>query len=171
MKTVKEAEQEYTDYINEHIKNVAKAWEEVKEKCKDVISEYTCGYPDVTMAMIDSNIQTHDLSKFSKEEFDAYRKNFYPINEDEKKENENDFNAAWKHHYMNNPHHWDYWYHQGREGEMMLIYIIEMLCDWRAMSYKFNSSTLDYWEENKKNIHLGKEQTIIFEKLLNALGD
>ena len=35
MKTVKEAEQEYTDYINEHIKNVAKAWEEVKEKCKD----------------------------------------------------------------------------------------------------------------------------------------
>jgi hypothetical protein len=28
------------------------------------------------------------------------------------------------------------------------IYIIEMLCDWMAMSRYYNSSTLDYWNSD-----------------------
>ena len=42
----------------------------------------------------------------------------------EKENNKEDFDKAWEHPYMNNPHHWDYWWH--RSQPMPTIFIIEI---------------------------------------------
>lgn len=171
-KTLKlEKQKQYKDYINEHIRNVQKAWEEVQTKCKYTLDELCGGYSDVIIKMVDDDINSHDKSKFSEEEFEPYRKNFYPISEEEQKQNEKDFDIAWKHHYMNNPHHWDYWYHTDRMNDMHLTHIIHMVCDWQAMGCKFGNNALQWYEENKKDIKLGVEQRRKLEILLHALCD
>ena len=39
------------------------------------------------MACIDNQVQSHDYSKYSIEEWEAYRKNFNPVNQQEKEDN------------------------------------------------------------------------------------
>lgn len=162
-------EDEYRKYIAEHIQNVKKAWIEVWDKCKLLIAY---NYPHMTMNQakqyIEYAINIHDQSKYDSAEFDAYRKNFYPINEDEKKYNEKAFDKAWVHHYMNNPHHWNYWAENGLE-EMSYIHIVEMVCDWQAMGYKFGNSAKEYYDENKSKIKLAPKTRVHLETLLETL--
>ena len=95
--------EEYMAYIDEHINNVKKAFKlfssidwrnnpEIQEAIKETIVE----------------IESHDSSKYSEEEFEYYRMHFYPINDEEKEMSEEMFDKAWEHHYLNNPHHWNY---------------------------------------------------------------
>ena len=148
-------QQEYLKYIEEHIYNVERAWRTIKRTCVTYLA-YKCNASD--FIFINDLISKHDLSKYSKEEFEPYRKNFYPINEQEKQNNKESFEKAWEHHYMMNPHHWDYWAADGRENEMPFTYVVEMICDWQAMGYKFGNTPKEYYEKNKNNIILGKIQ-------------
>lgn len=66
---------EYLDYLERHIRNVQKAWEEIQDKCKD---EYFV-YDDMYWRALNDDICSHDLSKFSSHEFTQYRANFYPV--------------------------------------------------------------------------------------------
>ena len=123
-------------------------------------------------------ISVHDLSKYSNEEFDAYRLNFYPTTEEKNSPDYSDrikeiFDPAWVHHYTNNPHHPQYWLDDNKNPiDMELKYIIEMICDWIAMSNKFGGTVIDwynnsagdeksYMTENTKRI-VEKIFTIIF---------
>lgn len=142
MTELEQKENEYQKYINEHIRNVNLAFEKYKFKlCKALnVSVYSLG----------ENIQKHDLSKFSDEEFNPYRNWFYPcLNEEKNKES---FDKAWEHHYLNNPHHPQYWVRENYIEDMPPIYLAEMLIDWEAMSMKFGGNTYDYYlkERNKK---------------------
>lgn len=157
---------EYIDYIKEHIMNVQKAWTEVKKKCENYLAYMM---PMSDYKIIEYCIRTHDKSKFSKEEFEPYRKNFYPINDQEKEENKTAFDLAWKHHYTVNLHHWDHWVEIGRENEMPFTFVVEMVCDWQAMSYKFGGTAKEWYEKNKHTIILGKNQKIWVDKLLKIL--
>ena len=56
---------------------------------------------------------------------------------------------ALNHHYVNNLHHPE---HFQAVDSMTLIDIVEMLCDWTAMSYKFKNSPLDWWSKEKKEV-------------------
>ena len=56
---------EYLDYIEEHILNVEKAWEEVRTKCKDM----RFIWDDFYFWNIDAAVKTHDLSNLSENEF------------------------------------------------------------------------------------------------------
>ena len=123
---------------------------------------------DHFIEILDQQIQAHDTSKYKDAEWDGYRKNFYPIDDSEKKDNQADFDFAWKHHYENNMHHWDFWYHSGIVNEMTLAYVVEMCCDWIAMSMKFGGTADNWYENNKKKIHLGKAQEEFVVKLLKA---
>jgi len=178
-----EATVSYAKYIKEHQDNVKKAWFEVKNKCNNII--IILGGEDRNM--IDGLIEKHDNSKYSAEEFASYRQYFYPVETEIEPgiieiegKNADVFNAGWKHHYQNNPHHNEYWidggidsntfeYLKPKTEENMLnrwlvdiivhcntepFYTVEMVCDWIAMGYKFKDSAKDYYAKNKVKMDL-----------------
>ena len=169
----------YQIYINEHIENVTLAWMNLKcisdlliETIVDVYrdSPYfnpSSMYIQTILDVTESNIRVHDASKRGPEEFEYYRKNFYPVNDKEKEDNKEDFEKAWKHHYENNMHHWDYWAKSGNKEKMPIPFVLEMCCDWIAMSMKYNNANAIQWyNENKNDIVLGKYQQALVEKVL-----
>ena len=160
-------EEEYMEYIKDHINNVHKAFEimyEIKDKFKD-IDRYDIS--DAIESIKEKGlIEIHDESKYSDEEFDAYRRHFHSIDDKEKEESEEDFKLAWKHHYENNPHHPEYWINKdGEVRNMEMIYIVEMACDWIAMGYaKNNSNALKYLNDNRE-----EKQKVMTENTMSIL--
>jgi hypothetical protein len=96
----------------------------------------------------------HDLSKFSASEFVAYANNFF--NHDSKhKAPKLDFDYAWLHHQHYNKHHWNYWVVDQNKRKAIPIpdkYLLELVCDWRAMARKFNDTATTYYKKNKQKI-------------------
>lgn len=164
----RECEKLYKKYVDDHINNVKLAWKSMKEnkKCINILKDLSenLEYFLQTMQIF---IDNHDASKYSIDEWEPYRKNFYPVDENEKKENEEDFQKAWEHHYTVNMHHWDWWAKNNRQNKMPIVSVIEMCCDWIAMSNKFGGDAYT-WYNSQKNIILGKEQKIIIESILKA---
>ena len=133
---------EYEQYISNHLHNVRLAFEKYKFKL--------CSALNISINSLEENINRHDQSKYSDEEFDGYRQWFYPYDNEEK--NKKQFDGAWEHHYKNNPHHPEYWIRDGYIEDMPPIYIAEMLLDWESMSMHFGNDIRDYYrsERNKK---------------------
>lgn len=155
----KKAENEYKEYIEEHINNVNKAWSLMK-KNKDVM-KYIGKEAGIDVAFmiasLDNQIKAHDLSKFSVEEWEPYRMYHYSINDQEKIDSKSDYEKAWEHHYTNNLHHWNWWAYNNQKDKMTLNYVIEMCCDWIAMSMKFGGDAY-HWYLNQTDIILGEKQ-------------
>ena len=174
IETLKESEDldkcinEYSQYIDAHIKNVQKAWNEEVSKLDD---EFIQSHIDE----LTEQIKQHDISKWGDEEFDAYRANYYPVNDEEKIANEANFQAAWYNHFQNNPHHWQHWLNEKGELEplegkdVVKMYYIEMICDWQAMGYVFGDTAKQYYEQNKDTIKIYPELQDWLEKLLYDL--
>lgn len=159
--------EEYREYIEEHINNVKHVWKNIvlNEELRNFINQ---GKEDSLYEnIISTNIDIHDRSKYSEEEFEPYRKNFFPINDKEKEENLVDFNLAWQHHKDNNKHHWDYWKERGLTNDMPFVYVVEMFCDHAAMSIKFGGTALEWFKDqlNKKEITVGENQKKIYLEL------
>lgn len=110
---VKQKENEYYRYVQEHISNVKKCFNELVGiiELNDDCGNIKCGRwfnASVHNSRIIHNaISKHDVSKLSTEEFDGYRQFFYPVDGDKK--DRNVFDKAWEHHFRNNPHHWEFW--------------------------------------------------------------
>jgi hypothetical protein len=145
-----EANDAYMYYIKNHIKNVHEAYHTAESAFRDI-------FPDVydnreKLNILVANLKNHDKSKFDNEEFFAYRNKFFPVNNNDLDPDkiEEYFNIAWLHHIHNNPHHPNHWVlvegDKIKIFDMPDIYIIEMLCDWMAMSKYYNSTTLGYWK-------------------------
>jgi hypothetical protein len=152
---------EYLDYIEEHVLNVKKAWEELKLKCKDM----RFIYDDFYYFSIDTEIEHHDLSKMSEQEFIQYRKAFYPT-DDEKWNCKYNISSAWEHHKDNNPHHWENWTSMENRSHPneWEVHCVCMICDWMAMSYKFGGTAKSYYEKNKDKINIsGDFITFIYQ--------
>ena len=138
---------EYLLYINEHRDNVSNAYSKYMLPLLHS-SDDTELKDAIVQAGI--NIQYHDLSKYSKEEFEPYRFKFFPTKSEKSSPMyeqvcKEGFDKAWEHHHQNNPHHVEHWSNQ----DMPLEYIVEMICDWSAMSKYLNSSTREWWESEK----------------------
>lgn len=85
---------------------------------------------------------THDLSKFSPKEFFAYAKYFY-LDKEKYKE---DFENAWKYHYRNNRHHWNYWVDEkGNSIDIPRKYLKQMIADWEGMALKFGDTAQEHY--------------------------
>lgn len=168
---IKQNENKYKEYIDNHRLNVQKAWTLMKSnsECMDLITKYLNTNVEAAIDLLDEMIKSHDLSKYTDAEFGPYRKNFYPVSEEEKQENEAAFDAAWKHHYHNNMHHWNWWYESGNMDNMKLPYIVEMICDWQAMGYVFGNNSIQFYEQNKEKIQLGTIQRRFAEELMNII--
>lgn len=148
---------EYFKYILNHKKNVFKAcWER---------GLYLHAF-------------THDMSKFSLSEFAPYAEYFYgdfgvknkcPAKWMELKchQVKAEFEKAWKHHYDNNPHHWEHWLDEN--GKPKIIpdkYIRQMAADWEGMSLKFGGSAQFYYLTNYDDIKLERTTRITLESYL-----
>ena len=62
--------QEYKDYILEHINNVKKAFKNY--------GELLCNELELNLQDMMNQIEEHDESKWSAEEFDLYRRKYFP---------------------------------------------------------------------------------------------
>jgi hypothetical protein len=160
---------EYKQYINEHIANVQKAWNELQELAKNEC--FTFYYDDFINRQICYLIDNHDQDKYNHNIFDSYRKNFFPINEKEKKKNKKRFEFAWKYHWTNNPHHHQFWKSfdivWGKYPQIPYqCFLIEMICDWQAMGYKFGDNAYEYYYANKDDIFIYPEWVEYLESIL-----
>ena len=142
-------EKEYLNYIFQHKVNIFKAFE------KSLGSEHYKKNCDELLI----RIINHDLSKLDSEEFEAYRNYFYPEENEEK--NKENFSKAWKHHYLNNSHHPEYY----KEKEMKKIDILEMILDWESMGYSFNDTAKEFYYSKKKKELIDSDFNIDFEYL------
>ena len=71
----------------------------------------------------------HDTSKFSREEYQTYRKKFRPL-EGEDELPQSQWDEALVHHYNSNQHHPEHWRIGNRPIPMPDRYIKEMIADW-----------------------------------------
>lgn len=163
-KEQKEMERRYKAYVDNHIGNVKKAWEDMMNNTKVMDYINSIAEDKYIMGTVDTLIKAHDMSKYSIDEWEPYRKHFYPIDDQEKEDSNMDFEAAWEHHYMNNLHHWEYWARTGKDN-MPLSFVIEECCDWIAMSMKFGGTAYN-WYKSQNNIVLGKRQKEWTENIL-----
>lgn len=173
-----EKEREYSKYIIEHCQNVIKAFTMIFCNEKKYIPDgYTIEEYEDAINKLKYDINLHDRSKFLPEEFYAYRVKFHPTDNEKKRMEEDidflnkvkeDFDKAWEHHYKNNDHHTRYWLvpNQQDKGfhytDMPLHAILHMICDWCAMSIKFDGDAVKVvdWYNNKAD----KEKSEMTEK-------
>ncbi len=113
-------QEENKKYIEEHKERVQQFADWLKEKVPELFDE-------IDIDVFDDLIKEHDASKFSEEEFEPYAQKWFN-NSGETPE----YEEAWKHHWMNNEHHPEFWLGE----DMPLIYILEMICDWGSFSIK-----------------------------------
>jgi len=154
-------ENQYNEYLKEHIDNVKKGYQFIKEKVSKILE-------DCVIENLDKMIENHDDSKYSEEEFLPYAEHFYGQGKVQKIDHE--FDRAWKHHCENNPHHPEYW----KGEEMDSEHIIEMICDWWSFSWKKGNlkEIFDFYNSNAKNdkdknIHPATK--LLVEKYLKVL--
>lgn len=175
--TKDESETAYSVYINSHINAVIYVY---KRYIYDIIKWLVGKYPDEALEwdkafqFMNNKIKEHDKSKFSNEEFEAYRIKFFKSDED--KDDETDFDNAWKHHYKHNSHHPEFWVvnldkepKERKFVEMNKSSFLEMLCDWIAMSFNRNQSLYNWWlneasgRAEKKDLMASNTLTLVDE--------
>ena len=156
---------EYDNYINQHVQNVLNAAEWLRRNINLDIP------PMINVGR--TGLFNHDQSKWEKEEYDAYDAYFYGARLT--KEVKDNFNYAWLHHIHNNPHHWQYWIlinDNPDEGEIIMDmpynYIVEMICDWWAFSWKDEklNEIFEWYEEHKEYMKLSDTTRHTVETIL-----
>ncbi len=110
-----------------------------------------------------AQIQIHDLSKWSDEEYLPYANYFYG---DESVKNKDVFNRAWLHHIHNNPHHWQHWLLGDKVFEMPRRFAIEMICDWVGMAITRTGDMTDWLISSSNEISLHPNTALFVENIL-----
>lgn len=152
---------EYLDYIEEHLFNVNKAFIELSEACNGKMGWVG---DDGAWFGVKREVEQHDISKFSSEEFVQYRQKFFPVaNENTKEIVDANFTEAFEHHKENNLHH--------HETIRNFTDIIHMVIDWTAMGYKFGDNPREYYESNKSKIQLDEKYIEFMYELFDALDE
>lgn len=161
-----DAIKEYKEYIEEHRKNVRKAYNWLVNH--NIIS---------ANSELEENIYRHDMSKYAIAEFDGYKDYFFRDSDTDMdlyivKRN---FEYAWLHHIHSNPHHWNYWLlvddKEFKPLKMPENYVLEMICDWFAFSFKKNrlEEVLNWYNANKTNMILHDTTRVYVEFILNKI--
>lgn len=125
---------------------------------------------------------THDLSKFSPEEFFISCKMYQGTRSpNEGERDEKGYSTAWMHHKGRNKHHFEYWTDYSPVLKVMspvkmpLKYVIEMFCDRVAASKVYmgsnytDSGPLEYFENGRSRRVIHPETSALLEKLLVML--
>lgn len=159
---------EYLDYLEEHVENVIRSWNEMLRPALE-----SGRYQKELLDQIEEKIHQHDSSKYSEVEFDAYLNWFYPSEGFPK--DQYSYDIAWLHHQKTNSHHWQYWCLIRDEGvieplDMPFENICEMLCDWHSFSAKDKDSTAyQYYIDNTDKFIFSPYTKATVEYLLQYL--
>lgn len=158
--------EEYNEYLEQHIGGVKKAFNWLIDN--DILS-----VDDVTAAKAYKNINGHDGTKYSQEEYVQYAKYFYGEQTEDVVKN---FNYSWLHHIHTNPHHWQHWVLINDDDgtvalDMPKEYIIEMICDWWAFSWKSGNlyEIFDWYDKHKDKIMISDKSSEIVDTLLQSI--
>jgi hypothetical protein len=160
----------YDQYLVDHKSNVRKGFEWLCENLPEVVEPR-----DKFEWQICVN---HDFSKNDPDEYEAYDKYFYGSNNKRSYEVVQNFRMAWLKHIHKNPHHWQHWVLINDDpGEGMVIldmeylYIIEMICDWWAFSWKKGNLTeiFSWYDEHKDYMKLGDKTRKTVEDILEKI--
>ena len=162
---IKKKEKEYKTYIKIHKQNILKAFYEILN-CEELTELI---FNSDILPLLYDRVLNHDNSKFSRKEFNAYRKQYYPIDIQEKKLNKLAFEKAWHHHWIHNDHHWQnrqYWTEEWELSTKTKLACLENVIDWLAMGYQFNDRPYQYYEKHKNEIKLPSCQIKFIEYLI-----
>ena len=151
---------EYVNYIENHRDNVFTSWRLLQEPCKNM----NFIYDDYLYERITENINNHDMSKYSEDEFIQYRKRFFPLTDAIKVQKDEVFEKAWEHHKEYNSHHWQ---RVGIDGQIEDV--VEMVCDWMAMGMKFGDTAESYYLKNSDEIKLQDWQVSTIKEIFEAI--
>ena len=151
-------QKEYKNYIIEHKANVKKFADWLVEKLPEI-------FDGCDIETFYDTIEEHDESKFSEEEFEPYAQKWHGNGEETL-----EYKEAWKHHWINNEHHPEFWLGE----DMPYIYILEMLCDWGSFSMKSGDlrELSDFYynkakDDEEKN--LSENTKVIIEEILEKI--
>lgn len=126
-----------------------------------------------------SQLELHDDSKFSIDEFPYYARHFHGGGDPD------GFAKAWLHHIHYNPHHWQHWIfpqsHMPRNAqnveaggvvEMPPCYALEMVADWMGASMAYTGSwDIQKWLwDNMPKITIHSKTAVYLRDYLDALG-
>lgn len=145
-------------YINEHKERVQQFADWLEENLPEL-------FDNIDLDLFHDMIEEHDDSKFSEEEFEPYAQKWFG---DKKKSLA--YDEAWKHHWMNNEHHPEFWLGE----DMPYIYILEMICDWGSFSIKsgdMKELSKFYYEKAKddEEKNLSESTKEIIEDILSKI--
>lgn len=159
-------EERYMRYVQKHRIRMADAYKEMLT-CPEVMN-----LGNEVLIMLKQRVVFHDITKFKAEEFDAYRKNFFPISKKEKEDNLENFEKAWQHHYDNNSHHWQHRRHStefNKNDPEQVVNVLENVCDWLAVGYTYKNRPYQYYEKHKEKIELCPEEKEFFEYIIYSV--
>lgn len=132
----------------------------------------------------------HDINKFTLRSIKAYARYFYMKNGRDKfirdksgyydasQTGGNDFDLAWLHHQHTNKHHWQYWTMVRDDGtfrclDMPMIYIREMICDWRGAGRAQGTNPtggyaeiVNYYNINRDKMHFTSDTRHKVERII-----
>lgn len=151
---------EYLDYLEDHLNNIAKAFQEVSEACDGM----AWVGDDFTWHTFRREVEYHDVSKFSKDEFTQYRGQFFSVDDElhDTQLLEMNFDNAFENHKKLNHHHWQT---TATEND-----IVHMIIDWTAMGYKFGSTAEQYYKDNKNDIKIDKKLIPFMNEMFKRIG-
>lgn len=163
---------EYNQYLDDHISYVNHAITWLADHLK-IVKEIT--ERDISEAL--ENCSEHDASKLLPNEYRAYDDYFYGGNRSNQVMAA--FEYAWLQHQNKNPHHWQYWVlinddpGKGQIKPLMMPvpYVLEMIADWWAFSWKDNDlgEILDWYDKQKNHILLHPKTKKLVEKILELI--
>ena len=116
---------------------------------------------------------THDISKFLPSEFIPYARFFHSKNRTKEyktsDENDENFQLGWNRHQKRNKHHWNFWVLETKPIKMPIVYMFEMMLDWKAITYIFGDSISNYWNRNRDKMILHAKTIAFVEKYKEVL--
>ena len=161
----------YDEYLAKHIGDVNKGLHWMLDNLPLTQEEKSA----IETAMVEFS---HDDSKYSTEEYQAYDQFFYGGNRSYAVCEA--FNYAWLHHIHNNPHHWQYWVLLEDDPEsgvpfkalqIPLPYIFEMVADWWTFSWKNNNlfEIFNWYADHRYKQLIHPESRMILENVLKKI--
>jgi hypothetical protein len=175
---------EYEKYLTQHIDNVRKGYEWLKENLPHALDEHNFVEDSAYYGELEDIIDQHDRSKYRnipetdnyyelRCEYTAYADYFYGEKTDETKEA---FDRAWLAHIHSNPHHWQHWVLVNdddgtRALDMPYVFIIEMICDWWSFSHKIGNlyEIFDWYKAHTKKMILHENTKKLVEEILDKI--
>lgn len=155
-------EELYAAYVKDHIAKVQKSFNERGHMLGRVLQ---LSHDD--MSELAKRVAEHDQSKWSVDEFPQYRNYFYPAQGEVKIDEQ--FAAAWKHHYETNDHHPEHWVINGVATDMSILAIAEMILDWEAMSRNFGGNPRVWFRDSKNKFNISVATEVIVSRALSIL--